>query len=166
MAKTPSTFSVNDLRRLRLRVPRLQGSVSAVGEDTKIGILKTILLSVRGFLPRHAAVAAENLALRRQLAVVSQSVKRPNLRPRDRLFWSFLSHLWPHRRSALVIVKASGLRRHWFPYGARRARPVLRICPEVFREFEPQWPEIRLMCAPKHGSCVMRCVFRPFLDKE
>jgi hypothetical protein len=93
IAKTPSTFAVNNLRRLRLCMPRLQGSVSAIGEDTRIGILKTILLSVRAFLPRHAAVAVENLALRRQLAVVSQSVKRPNLRPRDRMFWGRLSHL-------------------------------------------------------------------------
>ena len=51
-----------------------------------MGILKTILLLVRAFLLTHVAVTAENLALRQQLAVVSQSVKRPKLRPRDRVF--------------------------------------------------------------------------------
>ena len=55
-----------------------------------MGILKTILLLVRAFLLTHVAVTAENLALRQQLAVVSQSVKRPKLRPRDRVFWVLL----------------------------------------------------------------------------
>ena len=51
-----------------------------------MGILKTILLLIRALLLTHVAVTAENLALRQQLAAVSQSVKRPKLRPRDRVF--------------------------------------------------------------------------------
>jgi hypothetical protein len=53
-------------------------------------ILKTILLLIRAFLLNHVTVTAENLALRQQLAVVTQSVKRPKLRPRDRVFWVLL----------------------------------------------------------------------------
>ena len=35
----------------------------------------------------HRAVALENLALRQQLAVFKRTVKRPQLRHRDRLLW-------------------------------------------------------------------------------
>jgi hypothetical protein len=53
----------------------------------------------------RAAAAVENLALRQQVAVFKQSVKRPKLRPRDRVFWVVLSRLWPNWRSALAIVQ-------------------------------------------------------------
>ena len=56
------------------------------------------------FIPK-AQLAVENLALRQQLAVCRQSLKRPRLRPRDRIFWAWLSRLWPNWRSALAIVQ-------------------------------------------------------------
>jgi hypothetical protein len=43
----------------------------------------------------NSALRLENLALRYQLAVYKQTVHRPRLRPTDRLFWSWLSRLWP-----------------------------------------------------------------------
>ena len=42
---------------------------------------------LRAILIPKVHVAIENLALRQQLAVYRQSAKRPNLRPRDRVFW-------------------------------------------------------------------------------
>lgn len=48
---------------------------------------------VRGLLAERTALATENLALRQQLAVLERSVKRPRLRPRDRIFWVCLSKL-------------------------------------------------------------------------
>jgi putative transposase len=50
-------------------------------------------------------LAIENLARRQQVAVFKQSVKRPKLRPRDRVFWVWLSWFWPRWRSALIIVQ-------------------------------------------------------------
>jgi hypothetical protein len=38
----------------------------------------------------HRAVALENVALRQQLAVFRRTVRRPQLRTRDRLFWVLL----------------------------------------------------------------------------
>ncbi|WP_300464859.1 hypothetical protein [Desulfobacula sp.] len=35
----------------------------------------------------------ENLALRQQLAIMKQSIHRPKIRKRDRLFWVILSRL-------------------------------------------------------------------------
>jgi putative transposase len=55
-------------------------------------------------MPRMV-LAAENLALRQQLAVLNQSVKRPQLRKRDRFFWVVLSKLWKSWREVLIIVK-------------------------------------------------------------
>ena len=69
-------------------------------------------------LIRQAALAAENLALRQQLAVLRQSVKRPELRRRDRVFWVWLSRLWKDWRSVLVIVQPETVVR-WHQLGFR-----------------------------------------------
>jgi hypothetical protein len=45
------------------------------------------LILVRAFFGNRTVLAAENLALRQQLAVLHRSVKRPKLRKRDRIFW-------------------------------------------------------------------------------
>jgi hypothetical protein len=47
----------------------------------------------------------ELIALRHQLAVYKQSVKRPTLRPADRLFWAWLSRWWPSWQEALAFVQ-------------------------------------------------------------
>jgi putative transposase len=47
----------------------------------------------------------ENMALRHQLAVYQQTVKRLTLRPVDRLFWAWLSRLWPGWQRALEFVQ-------------------------------------------------------------
>ena len=70
-----------------------------------MGILQSIFLFFRAFIMGRAAAAVENLALRQQVAVFKQSVKRPKLRPRDRIFWVLLSRLWTNWRSALAIVQ-------------------------------------------------------------
>ena len=49
-------------------------------------------------------LAAENLALRHQLAVMKRTNKRPKIRRADRLFWVFLSLIWSPWRKSLVIV--------------------------------------------------------------
>ena len=70
-----------------------------------MGVLQAVWLFVRGFFASRAALMAENLALRHQLAVLQRSVKRPKLRTRDRAFWAWLSRLWSGWRSALLIVQ-------------------------------------------------------------
>ena len=58
-----------------------------------MGVLQAVWLFVRGFFAGRAALMAENLALRHQIAVLQRSVKRPKLRTRDRIFWVWLSRL-------------------------------------------------------------------------
>ena len=69
-----------------------------------MGMLKAVLLFLRAMLIPNIHLAVENLALRQQLAVCKQSVKRPKLRHCDRVFWVWLSRFWPNWRSALAIV--------------------------------------------------------------
>jgi hypothetical protein len=64
-----------------------------VDGGTEVGILRLILAFLRAFFGSRAALAAENLSLRQQLLVLQRSVKRPELRKRDRIFWSWLSRL-------------------------------------------------------------------------
>jgi hypothetical protein len=53
-------------------------------------LLRSIGMICRG----HEAVALENLALRQQIAALTRTVKRPQLRTRDRLFWIVLAKGW------------------------------------------------------------------------
>ncbi len=51
-----------------------------------MGVLKAAFLFLRALVIPKFVLAMENLALRQQVAVFKQSVKRPKLRPRDRVF--------------------------------------------------------------------------------
>lgn len=72
-------------------------------------------------------MAAENLALRQQLAVYQRQTKRPHLIDRDRLFWILLKRLWSGWREGLVIVQpATVVRWHragFRYYGRWKSRP-------------------------------------------
>ena len=111
----PSSFAVKHLRHL----PRYPRRARMLGFDdergSEMGVLKAVLVFLRAFILGRAA-AAENLALRQQLAALNQSVKRPRLRPRDRIFWVLLSRLWPNWRSALAIVQPETVV-HWYRQG-------------------------------------------------
>jgi hypothetical protein len=64
-----------------------------------------IFLSIISKFSITANLAMENLALRQQLAIMKRTCKRPQLQPKDRLFWALLSRLWCRWREVLVIVK-------------------------------------------------------------
>jgi hypothetical protein len=83
-----------------------------------MGAVRVIVILLRAFLLPRAALAAENLVLRQQLAVLQVSVKRPRLRKRDRVFSVWLSRLWSNWPSSLVIVKPETMIR-WHREGIR-----------------------------------------------
>ena len=60
---------------------------------------------LRGLVTSRMTFIKNDLALRQQVAVLRQSVKRPKLKPRDRLFWVLLRISWKDWRSVLVIVQ-------------------------------------------------------------
>ena len=105
----PSKYSVavaiQELTSFFMRLEaRLEWTVS-IHAGARMGVLKAFVLFFRAMLVSRTSLAVENLALRQQLAVYKQSVKRPKLRPRDRLFWICLSRLWSNWRSALSLVQ-------------------------------------------------------------
>lgn len=70
-----------------------------------MGVVTGVVLFIRALFASRATIAAENLALRHQLGVLQRSVKRPQLRQRDRIFWVWLSRLWSGWRDSLAIVR-------------------------------------------------------------
>ena len=83
-----------------------------------MGPIYMIFVFLGALFRRQAELAAENLVLRQQLAVLEHKSKRPRLRKRDRIFWVWLSRLWAGWRSVLVIVQPDTVAR-WHREGFR-----------------------------------------------
>jgi len=82
-----------------------------------MGALQVVTILLRLLLQSRAELAAENRALRQEVAVLQRSVKRPKLHRRDRIFWVWLSRLWRGWRSSLLVVQPEtvlGLHREGF----------------------------------------------------
>ena len=95
-------------------------------------------------------LALENLALRQQVAAMKLSIKRPQIRNRDRLFWILLSRYWSNWQQALIIVKPEtvvrwhrkGFKLYWGRKCRRKGPGRPRVSPEIGS------PSRR----PKHGE--------------
>ena len=70
-----------------------------------MSVLRVFFSLIRNILADRAELVTENLALRQQLAILKHKSKRPRLRKRDRVFWVWLSCLWPKWRRVLLIVQ-------------------------------------------------------------
>jgi len=68
-------------------------------------LFSALFLPVGSLIKPRITLAAEVLALRQQLFVLQRSVKRPQLRRRNRFFWLMLSQRWKDWREALIIVR-------------------------------------------------------------
>ena len=74
--------------------------------------LGNLVLLIWSKIKASSNLAAENLALRQQLAVMKRRNKRPIIRKVDRLFWVLLSRIWTPWRKSLVILKPDTVV-HW-----------------------------------------------------
>jgi hypothetical protein len=83
-----------------------------------MGALQVVRILLRLLLQSRSALAAENLALRQQVALLQRSVKRPRLNRRDRIFWVWLSRLWRGWRSSFLVVQPETVLR-WHREGFR-----------------------------------------------
>src|ERR1700679_1975713 len=71
----------------------------------------------------------ENLALRQQLAALSQRDPQPRFSPSDRLFWVLLPRCWSGWKQALILVQPetivrwhrAGFRAYWTRLSRHRA---------------------------------------------
>jgi hypothetical protein len=64
-------------------------------------LLSTLLSAFQG----RRELALENLALRQQLAILTRTRQRPQLRKTDRLFWVRLLQIWNGWRKVLMVVR-------------------------------------------------------------
>ena len=68
-------------------------------------VISALLACVVGLFRSRASLCLEHLALRHQLAIYQQTVRRPRLHATDRLFWAWLSRLWSAWQDALAFVQ-------------------------------------------------------------
>ena len=110
-------------------------------------LLVDVLMFLRALMRTRTELAAENLALRQQLAVLHRQSKRPRLRKRDRVFWVWFSRLSRNWRSILVIVQPDTVIRWHRPgfklYWRWRSRAKKPGRPQVWREIRDL---VRQMC--------------------
>ncbi len=52
-----------------------------------------------------ANLTAKNLALYQQLIVLNRSIKRPQIKAKDRLFWIILYLFWKNWQDSLIVLK-------------------------------------------------------------
>jgi putative transposase len=68
-------------------------------------IFSAFFLFFRSLFVSRISLVTEILVLRQQLLVLNRTLKRPQLRRQDRIFWALLSRLWKDWREGLIIVK-------------------------------------------------------------
>ncbi len=103
---------------------------------------------VHSLMQTRTELAAENLALRQQLAALHQQSKRPRLKNRDRIFWVWFSRLFRNWRSVLVIVQPATVIR-WHQQGFKlywrwKSRAKKPGRPQIWREIRDL---VRQMCS-------------------
>ena len=100
------------------------------------------ILSALGALFRsQRSLRVENMALRHQLAIYQRTVKRPRIRPEDRIVWSWLSRHWAPWRELLVFVQPATViawqrrrfRDHWTRL-SRAGKPGRPLISEEIRD--------------------------------
>ena len=68
-------------------------------------VISASLAFAVGLFRSRASLSLEHLALRHQLAIYQQTVRRPRLHATDRLCWAWLSRLWSAWQDALAFVQ-------------------------------------------------------------
>ena len=100
----------------------------------------------------------EILALRHQLGVYHRSIRRPQVRPIDRIVWSWLSRAWARWRDVLIFVQPATViawqrtrfRDHWARLSRRGpGRPTIpKEVRELIRDISvanPRWGSPRIL---------------------
>ena len=112
-------------------------------------------------ISRKKNLLIENLALRQQLAIMKQHVKRPKIRIRDRIFWVFLSRVWKDWKNVLIVVKPEtvirwhrkGFKLFWTFKSRKRSAGRPSIAPEIRKLIQDMASANPLWGAPRiHGE--------------
>jgi putative transposase len=118
-----------------------------------------LLTSIGIWFRSRVSMQIEIVALRHQVAVYRQTVSRPRLQTSDRLFWAWLSRLWPGWLDALEFVQPRTviawqrrrIRDYWRQLGQQRTpgRPTiakeLRELIQAMWQANPTWGSPRIV---------------------
>ena len=122
-------------------------------------IIRALLAFVVSLVRSRLSLQVEILALRHQLTVYHRSIRRPQVRPSDRLFWSWLARGWSRWREVLVFVQPATVlawqrkrfREHWARLSrtGSSGRPTIsKEVRELIREISaanPRWGSPRIL---------------------
>ena len=121
-------------------------------------LVRALLAFVSSLFRSRVSLQLEILALQHQLAIYHRSIRRPQVRLTDRLFWSWLSRGWSRWREALVFVQPATVlawqrkrfRDHWAHLSRRHpGRPAIpKEVRELIRDISaanPQWGSPRIL---------------------
>ena len=134
----------------------MTGTAAGANLAAMLAILQAVIGTLRSALGRRASLAAENLVLRQQLAILRRATPRPRLRPIDRAFWVMVARAWSRWAECLAIVEPATViawhRRGFARWWAWRSRPVGRppLAPELVSLIEqmsrenPLWSRRRI----------------------
>ncbi len=89
--------------------------------------LSHILTLFRSLVAERNKLALGNTALRHQLAVLKRTVKHPDIKDSDRIFWIMMQRLLKDWQEAPIFVKPDTVvrwhRKGWRYYGKRKSKP-------------------------------------------
>ena len=121
-------------------------------------IIRALLAFAVSLVRSRVSLQLEILALRHQLMLYHRSIRRPHVRPSDRIVWSWLSRGWSRWREALVFVQPAivlAWQRTRFPvHWARLSRggpgrpAISQEVRELIREVSaanPRWGSTRIL---------------------
>src|ERR1700675_376443 len=104
-------------------------------------VVYAFLSTLRTLFRSQLSLRVENVTLRHQLAIYQRTVKRPSIRPADRILWCWLSRRWARWREVLVFVQPETViawqhkrfRDHWARM-SRAEKPGRALVSEAIRE--------------------------------
>ena len=121
-------------------------------------IVHAVLGFVLGVFRSRIGLQLEIVALRHQLAIYQRSIRRPPIRPCDRILWAWLARHWERWREVLVFVQPATVlawqrrrfREHWARLSQRGpGRPAipteLRALIREISATNPCWGSPRIL---------------------
>ncbi len=70
--------------------------------------MKATIKLIQNILEKFNLIAnltAKNLALHQQLIILNRSIKKPQIKTKDRLFWIILHLFWNSWQESLIVLK-------------------------------------------------------------
>ncbi len=121
-------------------------------------IVHAVLSVVVGTFRSRIGLQLEIVALRHQLALYRRSIRRPRVRPGDRVLWAWLARYWGRWREVLVFVQPATVlawqrcrfRDHWARLSQRQpgrpaVSPKLRTLIRDISAANPRWGAPRIL---------------------